>query len=414
MEKQEKYKEKKQEVQKKPQRNTNRILLIFVCVFVSAVIAIGGAIGCAVAVKNARAVVRYDSVTVEDGALRYFASYYKMLYIKALRTSGISAKDTDEFWSSESGDGSTYGESYARGFKDYISMLLASCKVFEDYSSYKSEDKRKVAAVADEILEAKAEGSVSVFNERCEKYGFDYNDFCDAIELLYKAEKSKTVIYGENGANLKNFPDECAKYLDTYSHVSLLFVRTEETFKFDSEGNRTYDENGNECMRALTDEEKLEKQGIIDTLTSAIEAKKNGTDMQITPEMFELYLKKSDGDPYMYEKGYYFHENAEMTAEFATAFPEVVERALDMELYEYDKVDCSIGVCFIYKYDTVDGAYSSLDNVFFSDFYSDAADYLYGNVIEIFKPDVRFSDSYDEIDVMSIPYLEEFYVRTWN
>jgi hypothetical protein len=191
-------------------------------------------------------------------------------------------------------------------------------------------------------------------------------------------------------------------------------VRTEETFELDGEGNRIYDEEGKAVMRKLTEEERLEKQGIIDTLTAAIEAKKNGGDMQITPEMFALYLAKSDGDSKMYDKGYYFRENAEKTAEFATAFPEVVERALDMGLYEYDKVDCSIGVCFIYKYDVEEGAYSSSENVFFSDFYSDAADYLYSDILNTLKSDVYFSDSFDEIDILEIPYLEEFYVRSWN
>ena len=400
--------------QEKTKKNPNRLLVIFICVFVSVVIAIGGSIGAAVAIKNARAVARYGSVTVDEGVAKYFASYYKMLYIRALRTAGVLAKDTEDFWNSKNQDGISYGDAYLRDFKEYMSSLIASCKVFLDYSSYKAKDKQRVLSVTDEILSAKAKGSVETFNSECEKYGFNYRDFCDAIALLYKAEHASEVIYGKNGVNLNNFPSECKKYLDTYSHVSLIFVRTEETFVLDEEGNRIYDENMNEVKRALTEEERLEKQAVIDTLTAAIEAKKNGGDMQITPEMFDLYLKKSDGDPEMYDKGYYFHENAEKTLEFATMFPEVVERALDMELYEYEKVDCSIGVCFIYKYDVEEGAYSSSENVFFSDFYSDAANYLYSDILKTLKCDVSFSDSFDEIDALKIPYLEEFYVRSWN
>jgi hypothetical protein len=167
-------------------------------------------------------------------------------------------------------------------------------------------------------------------------------------------------------------------------------------------------------MRELTEDEKHEKAEIIDTITAAIDAKNSGGDKQITPEMFEIYLEKSDGDPEMYEKGYYFHQNAEMTAEFAEEFPEIVERALDMEKYEYEKVDCSIGVCFIYKYDITKDAYDDADNVFFSDFYSDAADYVYASLLEVMKPDAVFEDSFGEIDLLAIPYLEEFYVRSWN
>ena len=400
--------------QEETKKSKNKILVIFVCVFVSVVIAVGGTIGAIVAINNSRATVKCGSVALEEGDVKYLASYYKMLYIRALRIAGIMAEDTDEFWNSKDEDGVSYGESYVRGFKEYVSGLMASCKVFLDYSSYNKEDKNRVAKVAEEILQAKAGNSVAEFNEKCEKYGFNYDDFLDVIALLYKADRSKTVIYGENGVNLSNFPAECEKYLDTYSHVSLIFVRTEETFELDGEGKRIYDEDGNAVMRALTEEERLEKQEIINTLTAAIEAKKNGGDMQITPEMFELYLEKSDGDSKMYDKGYYFRENAEKTAEFATVFPEVVERALDMELYEYEKVDCSIGVCFIYKYDVEEGAYSSSENVFFSDFYADAANYLFSNVSETLKTDVYFSESFEKIDILEIPYLEEFYVRSWN
>ena len=401
---------KKQEEKNK----NNRPLLIFICVFVSIVVALGGALGATLAVKNARAVVKYGNATMDDCVVKYFASYYKMLYMRDLRMNGVKAYDTDDFWSSENEEGISYGELYRRGLEDYLRTLVASAGVFLEYSSYKPEDKLRVSRVADDILAAKAKGSVAEFNSLTEKYGFNYSDFCDAIALLYKAEQAITAIYGQGGLNLKNFPGECKKYLDTYSHISLIFVRTEQTFELDAEGNKIFDESNNAVMRDLTEEEKLERQKIIDTLTAAIEAKKNGGDLQITPEMFEIYLEKSDGDPDMYQKGYYFHKNAEATTKSAEIFPEVVERALSMEKYEYAKVDCSIGVCFIYKYDVVDGAYDDADNSFFSDFYSDASGYLYNQVLETLKPDVRLSPSFSEIDTLPIPYLEEFYVRSWN
>ena len=130
--------------------------------------------------------------------------------------------------------------------------------------------------------------------------------------------------------------------------------------------------------------------------------------------MFEIYLKKSDGDANMHSKGYYFNRNAETTAEFAVEFPEIVEAALSMDMYEYLKVDCSIGVCYIYRYDTVDGAYSDKDNQFFSDFYSDASEYLFSDILLTLGEEVKFSDSYAEIDLISIPFNEDFYVKAWK
>lgn len=392
----------------------NRVLIVFVSVFLAIVLSVGGVLGISVALKNARAVVRYENVTADEGAVRYLASYYKMLYLRSLNSAGISAFDGEEFWNSISEEGKSYGEHFEEGFREYLASLIAANNIFLSYSKYTPEDKYRVAATVEEILKYKANNSVSDFNSMAEPYGFDHDDFSNAAALLYKAERAKEILYGINGENLKSFPEECAKYYETYSHVSLIFIRTEQVFEYDEEGKLVYDEEGNVRLRDLTEDERAERQGIIDTLTCAIEAKKNGENMQITPTMFENFLAKSDSDKTMNDVGYYFHGNANATREFAEAFPEVVEASLAMDKYEYRRVDCSIGVCFIYKYDLADKAYSDSDNVFFSDFYSDASDYLYGDIIETLSDYVAFSDSYGEIDLLSIPVIKDFYIREWK
>lgn len=392
----------------------NRFLTTFVCIFTAVVLIFGAVLGIIVAVKNSQAVVYYGRVRVDDGTLRYLSANYKINYIRTLRASGVSATDSEYFWNSTDASGKTQRELYNASFEEYVRTLVSACHIFMSNASYTSEDKKSVKATAEEVMYYKADGSKDLFNSKAEKYGLDYDDFLSAAELLYKADKAKTVIYGEDGKNLANFPAECEKYLKTYSHVSLLFVRDKELLVVDENGNQVYNEDGTPLIREMTAEEKAERQSVIDDLTAAMEARKNGGDGQITLEMFEIYLEKSNGDPDMHKKGYYFHKDAAATAEFATQFPEVVEKAFEMELYDYARVECSIGVCFIYKYDIASGAYADDDNLFFSDFYKNASTYLYADVLETYAPEINVKDAFYDIDYSSIPVLSDFIIAEWK
>ena len=392
----------------------NRFLTIFICIFASVVLTFGAVLGIVAGVRSARAVVTYENVRVDAGALRYLAAYYKVTYIKALRASGVNANDDERFWNRTDESGKTYRELYTESFEGYIRALVASANVFLTYSSYTKADEASVMATVEDVLTYQAGGSEKEFNKAAEKYGFDYDDFCSAAELLYQAGKAKSVIYGNDGEALGYSAEESKKYFETYSHVSLLFIRTEEVFVTDDEGNLVYGDDGNVLTREMTEEERAERLSMIDKLTAAIESKKVGGDHQITTQMFELYLEKSDGDAEMHEKGYYFNKNASATQEFYAEFPEIVDTALEMELYDYARVDCSIGVCFIYKYDPTDGAYSDSENLFFSDFYSDAADYLYEDILNTLSPEIRVKDKFFETDYVAIPMLSSYVISWWK
>lgn len=392
----------------------DRFLIIFVSALLAVVLLVGGIFALVVGINNADAVATLDAVNVDAGCVRYLASYYKMLYLKALNTAGVGATDTAAFWQSEKEDGVSYGEDFAASFKEYLAALIASANLYLGVTTYSGDDRAAVDKAVKEILDYRAGGSVDRFNDMAKKYGFDYDDFKSAAALLYKSSRAMTLIYGDNGDKLKAYPDRCAEYLATYSHVSLLFVRTEELFLTDDEGNYVYNDDGSIALRDMTAEEKAVRTEIIDTLTAAIEAKNTGNDMQINEIMFENYLLQSDGDPSMYEKGYYFNSSASATAEFATAFPEVVDAALDMRVGEYRRVDCSIGVCFIYRYDVSVNAYADEENPFFSDFYPDAMTHLYYASLDTLSLEVSFSDSFNEIDPASIPKIEELYIRSFE
>ena len=84
---------------------------------------------------------------------------------------------------------------------------------------------------------------------------------------------------------------------------------------------------------------------------------------------------------------------------------------------DVDVVFCAVGCFDSYgRWWCVAGytACADSDNVFFSDFYSDASNYLYTDIIETLSDYVKFSDSYSEIDLLSIPVIKDFYIREWK
>ena len=83
-----------------------------------------------------------------------------------------------------------------------------------------------------------------------------------------------------------------------------------------------------------------------------------------------------------------------------------------MEIGEYEKVVTDFAVCYIYRCNVVPGAYSDTsDEGFFADFYSDAAVFLFAELLETMREDVEFSDKLSEDDIVGVGYDSDIYVR---
>ncbi len=400
---------------KREKRKNNRFLTIFICIFLSITLVFGVTMGIIVAVDNAKVAVRYKGVTISEGEARYLGSIYKKEYLRSLSALGIVAYDTASFWAKEAEDGVSYGELLERGFREYLSGIAVKSSLYLDTASFGSSDRRAVRQRVDKRLSYLGYDSERAFNEISGRVGFEYDDFVDGSELLYQSAMAYAAIYGADGSNLSNYPSECEKYLETYTRVSLIFLRSESVYVLDEAGGLTYDDDGEIVTRELTEEEKAERAATAAELREYIANYVNGENNAISPETFDIYLRqRSDTDPEMYDRGYYFREGAEITAQFAAVYPEVVEKAYEMELGEYAEVECSDGLCFIYRAPIAKSAYSDSGNVFFSDFYSDGSQYLFGEAIETLADEVEFTDKFGEIDITEIPSNSEYYVNSWS
>ena len=388
-----------------------KILIAFVCAFVAAVLMFGIVFGIIIGVQKASAVCEYNGVTVDKDTAFYLASYYKYNFIASLRAADIEAYDSLDFWQSKDTDGTAYGTHLVLGVKNYIADILVANYYYNRYATLDSQDKTKINSAVDALISRFS--SAEKLDEALALCKTDKKALKKAAELLYKANYAKTVIYGASGEKLVNYPDECQRYLGEYSRVRLLFIRTEDVFVRDDNGN--YVISGGEYeRRELTAEEKAEREALIAKIDAEIEGYKTGGDIQITEELFNSYLSNyGEGEKDKNSSGYYFSKSSVYSAAFAEDVSlEIVKTALNMEIGEYGKVTTDFAVCYIYRLEVEEGAYADTsENGFFADFYADASDFLFADMLKTMRDEVDFSKWLSSEDVVGLSYDSDIYVR---
>ncbi|MBE6635036.1 MAG: hypothetical protein E7617_02380 [Ruminococcaceae bacterium] len=430
----------KQPVQITGEQKTRRIIIIAVSILLGALIIFGSTLGIITGVRRSRYVIRLKGEGIDRGVASYLAASYKTTYMATLRQNGANVSDTEAFWSQEVYNGNTYGDYLAFGTEQYIREILAAAVIFDETSRLTSEDKETLKLAVYEILSYRADGSVEQFDTLCEPMGFDYKDFKAAATLIYKATRAASRIYGEGGANAAYLTDECDAYYMGYSRVKMIFIRTEDTFALDAEGNRITDTSGNDTLRPLTDYEREEREGYISRLNACIEGINDGS---VAPEQFDALAKEitekyKENSADVLGSGYYLHGVSAYTKEFSKLFPTVLSQAFDLYTGECGKVEIGadddsesaegeedeesgsesgdevqpfVGVCFMYKAELEPRAYTDTKSNFFSDFYSLVAKELYKELLDGYIDSIELTDKWSELNITKIPYNTEFIPR---
>lgn len=395
---------------KKP--NRKKILLIIICIFISLVLIFGITLGIILAVKSSRAFVSYEGIGISEGECRFLASCYKYSFIDEYADRG--AYDSPEFWASKYDESTTYGELLVKNTEEYIKKIVAANYLFDSLLTFEKIEKTRVQDAVNEILDYKADRDEEKFNTLTEKYGFTFDDFESAAILLYKAQSAMARIFGEDGMNMKTFPDECNEYFKTYSHVKLLFIRTENKFLLDENGDRVRDENNEDTLIDLSDGEKAARLALLSEIRASITAlNENSDEPQMTSTYFNALLSEHDeGEKSKRSSGYYFSPESSYTKEFASAYPDIVKKSLEMKIDSYSEIAFDGGVCFIYKYENTRGAYNDTsDESCFLDFYELAAEHTFYDAIDEIVAQINVSDKFSSIDVVQMPYNYDFIPR---
>ena len=84
-----------------------------------------------------------------------------------------------------------------------------------------------------------------------------------------------------------------------------------------------------------------------------------------------------------------------------------------MELGSFGEVDTEYGLCFIYRGALISGAYASdTFEVFFTDFFEDAARTLYLENLADVAQSVTVKDRlFELVDILELPYNWEYVIR---
>ena len=394
-------------------------ILMTVAITLAFVILLGAVAGIIIGVREARALVSYGGVRIEESAAAYLATTFKTSF-----KGKYNAVDHPEFWAGEYENGMTYGELLEKETEEYIRSVAVGAYLFDRYATLTREEKRNIKELAASAILDFGFADKKEFNDRAAEYGFDYNGFVDALTLIYKNEQAKRRIYGDGGSVLAagGFASECEKYYSAYAYAKILIIRTEYEYDVDENGRYTVDNDGNIVTRPLTSEELEQRNADIAEIREAMIALENGTDGQMTEAFLDTMLKKYNIDDYT-TTGYYFSPVDGVTGlPFASATQafvkqmgaEMLEFIYTREIGEFAEITVDGGVCFIYRGQPASGAYSSMTyEYFFEDFYSDAANYLYATAVSEMSAEVTVKDKYYSlIDIVALPYNWELVIRS--
>ena len=299
-----------------------KILVIFIAAFVLAALIFAIVFGAIMAVRRAMAVVKYESVNIDEKTTAYLISYYKYWYMGNLRAQGIpDVEDTMEFWGTSDENGIEYGQILTIDTLNFIKRIAVSNHIFNQYGTLTAADRKNIDDSVDSIFKNLGDDA----DEALSACGTDKASVRRAAEMIYKDSLAQKTLFGADGSKLTMYEDDaidCEKYLQEYSRVKILVIGKENA----------------------TESERKERAELISKIDEEIRRHENKEDGRITEEIFESYIKNnSDGDKSRAEDGYYFNAFSEYTQSIVqnnTVFAEgdgakIVETALEMKMESY-------------------------------------------------------------------------------
>ena len=386
----------------------------FLIVFLAVLTVLGLVLGAVSILTNLKTYARYGGTIADKAAYSYLASNYKFNFCRSLTAEGLA--ESEALWETKpEGSDKTYGELLEEGTKEYIARILVAAALFDSAATAKEKKGAKAAAreAAEELLTYRANGDKNAFNEACAAYGYTYSDLADIALLLYKAAAAQELFYGVGGANVTDRLDDCNAYLsENYSAAYLFFIRTESTYIYnlDDDGNKVIDldADGAYATRPLREEESEKRNALIEKMDAEIDGG-NPRLPFFKDEMKKYYDVAPEGSDTLY----YLSDSAAYTQSFISENGESITEALkSMEVGEFRRVTYEHGVCYIYKSATETNAFGVQDyESYFSDFYQNAADFMFAEDVGILLDDVIFKQRVSEIPLATLPYKDIIRVR---
>ena len=228
-----------------------------------------------------------------------------------------------------------------------------------------------------------------------------------------------------------SFADYCDTYYNAnYIRAKILIIRTQDTYKFDENGEMIKGEDGKYEIRTLKEEEKLERADYIARLDSCVAQLKNNPDNTIAFNDFnnlldEVAEKYKENVTSAVKNGYYLAKGSDYTTKLS--IDGIISEAFKLEVGEIYTCETGITVdedtdnptgfsykCYVYKMQKEDRAYknSSLEH-FFLDFNSLASVSLYSEIVDEYSKDVEIKDKWNALNPVAIPRNYNYRVKSF-
>ncbi len=236
-----------------------RILCLLLAVFSL----LGAFSGCGVIKGDT--VMSYGDYKITEAMYSYWMSRYKTLFLYSW------GKDTEDFWSTEVGDGQTY-ESFVMDYiNGYAKQVLIAMKLFDDYGLKFSDS---LVSSIDEHVEGLIEtyGGKAQLEDVLGEYGLNIK----TLKTIYYAENKLTVVneyfFGEGGSKAVTDNDREKYYKENYYCAEWIYIYTESEPQRGEDGGYITDTTGSYIMDKLDEAEKAEKQARLNEALEKVEA----------------------------------------------------------------------------------------------------------------------------------------------
>lgn len=336
-------------------------------------------------------VLSNKGLNIRQGVFNYLYTFYRY----KLPASFQDIDDTDTFWRLiREEDGLTNDEYYGKIALELVYQTVALARIYDRNTTIGAEERAELKEAIDEVVSIsyKGGGTKKSFNQNAEKFGFAYPDFVEGTTLLYKATQVQPTLFGQNGGKLSE-ADLQSFLAEKYCHVMIIFVRTENKFVINDQGNYIPDGNGGYETEPLPPEEREQQLAKVEAVKAAVS---DGTTVE---EFTQLLLKNNDdADAHKRLGSYYFAEGNDYTTAYAEVFPTVKETALSLAIGQVGVATSSVGTHIIYRTEVGNAPYNNrLYEQFFEDFRQDAIQYLYSKML---------TESLQSIKVRDQAYLD--------
>ena len=325
-------------------------------------------------------VMTFGKSHITENQFQYWLSSYKGIYLNTY----TDMEDTAAHYRSKLDNGMTVEEYLFQSTVNNISMTLVCNELFREagLTVPKSVEEAVDEYIAS-LLENYAGGNKNTLNAALAQYGINMKMLKEVCLMQEINSIMFEYIYGKNGINTVTDTEKQQYYEENYCRVRQIYVNNSYTYETDEEGYYKTDENGNFIIHSIAEEDKAEKDKVINTIEAAIAS---GEDFET---VYELY-----SEDHLYANGYYLTRTIDY-------IPTVVRAAFDMEIGEIIRVDSEYGVHFLMRLPLDEGAYNNAENAdFFGDFENDLRDKLFMDYIESYLPEVVVD--YDIVSKYSI------------